>query len=299
MSETVTLDNGILKVKISAAGAEIQSVEKDGKNYIWRGDEKFWNGHAPVLFPYCGRIKDGKAIIDGKSYENLPSHGYAKRCEFEIVSAEKTQAAFYLEPNDYIRSVYPYNLSLRVLFKLKGSALETYYIVENNGEKSAFFNVGCHETFALSDDIENYSLLFEGLSEKVVSTGLNKGFLSGITYSLPLSEGGILPLDYKLFEDVEKERVGGVYSVGSLVCENLGCKRINLLKNGEEVLSVYTGDFNHLVVWTMDGAPFIAIEPWNGLPDEFNSNGDFSRKKSIDSVSAKSTKTFYHSVTFD
>ena len=54
-----TLKNDKLTAEISSLGAELISV-KDGAGYeyIWQGED--WNGHAPVLFPLCGRINGGR-----------------------------------------------------------------------------------------------------------------------------------------------------------------------------------------------------------------------------------------------
>ena len=57
----VAIKNEFLEVLISSVGAEIQSVRaKDGKEYIWQGDPAYWNKHAPVLFPICGRLPEKK-----------------------------------------------------------------------------------------------------------------------------------------------------------------------------------------------------------------------------------------------
>ena len=37
-----TLSNSILTVQIAEHGAELQSIKKDGKEYLWQGDAKFW-----------------------------------------------------------------------------------------------------------------------------------------------------------------------------------------------------------------------------------------------------------------
>ena len=71
MSKIIKLSNGILNVEISTLGAEIQSVEKSGFENIWCADPDVWNGHAPILFPVCGRLKDNKYSFDGKEYETV------------------------------------------------------------------------------------------------------------------------------------------------------------------------------------------------------------------------------------
>lgn len=55
-----TLSNSILTVQIAEHGAELQSIKKDGKEYLWQGDAKFWGRRSPVLFPIVGRVWNNK-----------------------------------------------------------------------------------------------------------------------------------------------------------------------------------------------------------------------------------------------
>ena len=43
---------------------------------------------------------------------------------------------------------------------------------------------------------------------------------------------------------------------------------------------------------------YIAIEPWNGLPDYYDGDNVFETKKGIDTVKKGECKTFYHSIEF-
>ena len=50
----VTINNGIIEAQIIEKGAEIRKLTVCGEDRFWSGDEKFWGGVAPVLFPNCG-----------------------------------------------------------------------------------------------------------------------------------------------------------------------------------------------------------------------------------------------------
>ena len=47
----VTISNGTLTATINTLGAELISLVKNNKNYIWNIDETYWNKTSPVLFP--------------------------------------------------------------------------------------------------------------------------------------------------------------------------------------------------------------------------------------------------------
>jgi galactose mutarotase-like enzyme len=54
------IKNDQLTLEISSLGAELQSIkDANGNEYLWDGDEKYWNRHSPILFPIvCGLWKD-------------------------------------------------------------------------------------------------------------------------------------------------------------------------------------------------------------------------------------------------
>ena len=82
MSSIITLKNDSLTVTVSTMGAEIQSVTgNDGHEYMWCGDPSVWGGHAPIMFPICGALKDNQFVHNGKQY-TLTKHGFAKLNEF-------------------------------------------------------------------------------------------------------------------------------------------------------------------------------------------------------------------------
>lgn len=45
------IKNDKLVLTVSEHGAELQSIkDENGKEYLWDGDEKYWNRHSPILF---------------------------------------------------------------------------------------------------------------------------------------------------------------------------------------------------------------------------------------------------------
>ena len=55
------LENERFRVEINEFGAELTrfTSKKDGTEYVWKGDPAAWKRHAPILFPYCGRLRGG------------------------------------------------------------------------------------------------------------------------------------------------------------------------------------------------------------------------------------------------
>ena len=72
-----TLKNDFLTMTVDEMGAELVSVTKDNKEYIWQGDEAFWPRRTPVLFPIVGSLKNKEFIHNGKAYP-MNQHGFAR-----------------------------------------------------------------------------------------------------------------------------------------------------------------------------------------------------------------------------
>jgi galactose mutarotase-like enzyme len=261
-----TITNGILTAKINPQGAELNSLTKNGKEYIWEGNPAFWGKHSPVLFPIVGTLKDNTYIYNGDNY-SFPRHGFARDNAFTLTVQEANTATFLLAATDDLKKNYPFDFHLELVYTLHESELTLAYRVTNNGNVPMPFSIGAHPAFALPGNFEEYSLKFEK-DEPLLSTQLTNDLLSDITETLPATDG-VLPLTYSLFEK------------DALIFKSLESKSITIKKGAEDYLAVRFFDFPHLGIWTKVGAPFLCIEPWQGYSDTVDANGDISNKEGI------------------
>lgn len=79
----ITITNSQLTATINTLGAELISLVKNNKNYIWNIDETYWDKTSPVLFPIVGRLKNDSYSFNEKTYQ-LPRHGFARNMEFSF-----------------------------------------------------------------------------------------------------------------------------------------------------------------------------------------------------------------------
>ena len=284
MSKEIVMQNEHLKVTVTTKGAEIISVLKDGTEQIWEGNPDIWAGHAPILFPICGGLKDDKFIYLGKEYI-LEKHGFARHLEFEIESAGKEKAVFLLKSNAKTLESYPFDFEFRVIYTLDGSRLDIEYDVKNLTDGEMYFTTGAHEAYACPGGIENYSILFEK-SENLNATVLNGNLLEYKTVCIG-NDVSELPLKEKYFE------------IDALVFQDIKSRKVWLKNNinGKETEVDFDG-FGHLLLWQKQGAKYICIEPWCGVPDFVDSDYDITKKKSIISLKKAGRKVLKHSITF-
>ncbi len=282
--QIITLKNRFLKVSISSKGAELKSIEKNGKEKLWQGDPAYWAGQAPLMFPICGGLKEDKYILDGREY-TLEKHGYARFCEFIVECAEKEKAVFLLCSDEESFKKFPFDYELRVIYTLDNSTLNVSYEVKNLSDRCMYFSIGAHEGYSCPEGIEEYSVLFEK-EEDLESTVLNGNLLEHRTINLGKNTFE-LPLKYEYF------------AVDAQVFLNLKSKNVKLRNNetGDEVaLSFF--DHEYFLLWTKPGAKYICMEPWSGHQDFMDSNYDITEKPGIIKLQSNETCSKKHSMTF-
>lgn len=56
------LKNEFLSVTLTTFGGTFTSIkDRYGIEYLWQGNEQYWKGQAPILFPICGSIRNNHA----------------------------------------------------------------------------------------------------------------------------------------------------------------------------------------------------------------------------------------------
>ena len=262
----ITLSNNKISASINTIGAELIRLEKDNQNYIWTVNETYWNKTSPILFPIVGRLKNDAYTIADKKYE-LPRHGFARNFEFQILNQTENSVVFVLESNSETLKNYPFEFQLQLEYELDGNELKMKYSVENRSEVTMPFSIGAHPAFAIEDSFSDYSLQFNEAEEFVSYELENEQFNN--SFRKINSENGQINLNYSLFEK------------DALVFKHLKSNELILLNKNKPVLSVQFEGFPYLGIWTKPNAPFLCIEPWCGLADNVNHNGNIFEKESI------------------
>ena len=270
----ITISNTKISATINSIGAELIRLEKDNKNYIWTVDETYWNKTSPILFPIVGRLKNDSYSINNTTFE-LPRHGFARNYDFQIVNQTENSVLFQLESNSDTLKNYPFDFQLQLEYVLEGNSLKMKYSIVNKSNETMPFSIGAHPAFAIDNNFKDYSLRFnkedEFISYELENEQFNNSFKEISTVNNTIS------LDYSLFEK------------DALVFKHLNSNELTLLENEQEVLSVQFDGFPYLGIWTKPNAPFLCIEPWCGLADNVNHNGELSVKEGINLLEKDAT----------
>lgn len=268
-----TLTNGILTVEVSELGAELQSIRKDGKEYLWYGDPAYWDRRSPVLFPIVGSVWEKRFRVNGKEYE-LGQHGFARDQRFEVVSVTDTEIWYRLESTEQTLEVYPWAFILEIGYRLSGSTLEVLWKVTNPGQDEMYFQIGAHPAFLYPDydkETADRGFFVFDRTEDLQCIGLKeKGCVDAdARYPLPLNEEGMLHLKRDTFDPVN-----------TFVLQDDQVHKVTFLKPDRSPYLTVTYDAPVVGLWSPPelDAPFVCIEPWYGRCDRAPYEGEFKDK---------------------
>jgi len=271
----VTLSNNTISATIKSLGAELLSLEKDNQNYIWDIDEQYWNKTSPILFPIVGRLKNDTYTLNEKEF-TLPRHGFARDYEFEVLKQTEDSVTFKLSANEETIKAYPFDFDFLYHYNLNGNVLEITFEIINKNNVEMPFSIGAHPAFKLESPIENYSLQFEK-EDIFKSYHLTNENFDG-SFSIVENKNGKIRLNDVLFEN------------DALVFKNLESNYLLLVHHNKPVLKFHFNDFPFLGIWKKIKAPFLCLEPWQGLADHTNHNGHFLEKKGVIILQPNSSK---------
>ena len=256
-----TVENEFLKVSVTTAGAQVCSVirKSDGVEHIWQADPAVWGWHGPILFPYTGKLQEGRMRCRGRICEG-PQHGFARRSEHRLVRQTDTELVLELTESPGTLSQWPFRFRLESRFILDGDRLIHRLTVENRDEAEMRFGIGFHPAFAVPFDgthtAEDYELCFDRPQSPLCLNTMPRGFLTGETYYLCKNTRAI-PLSKELFANDSHCMTG------------LTAKTLSLRERdtGRAVECELTG-FPYTLIWSKPDWPmrFVCIEPWMSLP---------------------------------
>lgn len=268
-----TIKNDYLSVRIDTLGAQLQSIRSVSETeYLWQGDEKYWEKRSPLLFPYVARLYGCGYTLHGRKYE-MGIHGFATQSEFKTREARPASLTMILRESDETLRQYPFTFTLAVTYSLCGETLEVKYTVENRDRMPMPFGIGGHPGFNVpfekESEFSDYTLTFSEACTPDRLGFTQENFLSGVNKPYPLEKRKVLRLSHSLFDE------------DAIVLQNMARSVTLASEKSRKKLTVSYPDMPYLGIWHMPktDAPYVCIEPWSSLP---------SRQGVVEELSCKS-----------
>ena len=281
--ETQRLENESLRLTFEEGGGQLTGIydKENDRELLWEGDPKFWSYHAPVLFPFVGKMFGGVYRYDGKEYE-IGQHGFARTSVFRPAGRREDSISWELADSDASRQIYPFAFQFDVVHILKGREITVRWIVRNPSDsETLYFSVGAHPAFRVpvreGEKKDQYWLDFHGLNripymtpDKATGTINNRE-----SFELETEDGYLKIRDH-------------LFDIDTYVFRNQTIKEISLCTPDKKpYVTVSCAGFPDFGIWSKsDEAPFVCLEPWYGSADNLGFEGELPDKYGILSLEA-------------
>ncbi len=269
----IKLSNELLEITIRNTGAELTRIfhKQFLLDYLWDGDPEFWGKHAPVLFPFVGGLKDNTYFHNGTAY-SMNRHGFARDRDFALLSKNDHTAVFECLQDEKSLTQYPFCFSLKIGYTLSDNTLENRYELTNTGTGDMLFSIGGHPAFHVplgkQGNYPDYFLEFDE-PETLSRWPIRNNLISTHPETVLINDKTI-PLSHGLFKN------------DALVFKHPRSRYLSLKNTvSEHGLTMRIEEFPYLGIWAAPDAPFVCIEPWQGLADSVYHNQQLVEKEGI------------------
>ena len=276
----VKLENEFLCVEIAEMGAEVTRIydKTEDNEILWEGNPVYWKRHSPVLFPNVGKTYKNRVLINGTQYPTS-QHGFARDNVFTCIEAANEKASFMFRSSEETKEVYPFDFELHINYKLNKKELTVEWQVKNCGDETMYFTIGGHPAFRFAKPEEtkaDYVLKVPGKEKlEYVLIDISCGCANvDEVHTLQLSEE-----TYSLSDEL--------FAKDALVVDNGQIEEAWLChKDGTPYVGVRSAGFPNYGIWSVEGAPFVCLEPWMGRCDNVGFNAELSEKPNVNKVEA-------------
>ena len=277
--------SGALRVRGADLGAEMQSLTgADGREFLWDGQEAWWSGRAPILFPIVGRAPEDVISVGGAQAE-MKQHGFARRAVFDLVEATAQRVVHRLTDSAETRAVYPRAFALTVTHEVAEATLHVSAQVANTGDLDLPFGLGFHPAFRwpLPGAGGAHRLILDNGGEPALAR-LRDGLLQEARMPSPFRHGQLW-LDPALFE-----------ADAMIFPEGAGAGLTYRAETGPALRFAFD-NAPFLGIWQKPGAPFICIEPWHGMAARQDAGPEIEARPGTVTLAPGDSARFGYSVT--
>lgn len=276
---------------LNTQGAQLSSLVKEGREYLWQGNPDFWAGQAPVCFPIVGVLPNSEAYAFGKKC-TMKRHGVARINPFEVFEAHKNSVTFIQQSTEKTKAQFPFDYELKIKYTIVGDTVTNEYIITNTGEDKLPFVIGGHPAFNCPIDsdeyFEDYKVVFDKAIDKPCLRPNHKtGLVDVNSYDDVMHGSDTLCMEHSLFEEKD-----------ALIFLNCPSKSAQLIGKNGHGIKIEFQDMNNLLIWSAVGnAPFVALEPWTGISSCNDEDGVFEHKRGMTILEPDETASFKFKVT--
>ncbi|MBQ7202702.1 MAG: aldose 1-epimerase family protein [Eubacterium sp.] len=288
---TFEIKSKTAKAVLGLNGAMLNSLKKDGIEYLWQGDPEYWANQAPVCFPIVGVLFDNKGVAFGKEC-NMKRHGVARISPFEVFERHANSITFIQRSSEETKKAFPFDYELKIKYTIVGDTVTNEYIVTNTGDGKLPFAIGGHPAFNCplceGETFEDYKVVFDKtMTKRVLRPDHITGLIDTNVRFDALDNSDTLAMSHDLFEEKD-----------SMIFDNIESKCATLIGKCGRGVKIEYQDMANLLIWSAVGEPdFIAIEPWTGISTCLDETEVIENKRGMTILEPDETAEFKFKIT--
>ncbi len=279
------------EVLLGLDGAMLNSLKKNGTEYLWQGDEEHWSGQAPVCFPIVGVLPDNKGTAFGKEC-SMKRHGVARISPFEVCEQLNNSITFVQHSSDETKKAFPFDYELKIKYTIVGDTVTNEYIITNTGDEPMPFVIGGHPAFNCplcdGESFEDYRVVFDKpMTKRVLRPDHHTGLVNVDERFDALDNSDTINLVHELFEEND-----------AMIFDNIESKCATLIGPKGKGIKIEYQDMTNLLVWSAcNKADFVALEPWTGISNCSDETSEIEKKRGMTILSPNETVSFKFKIT--
>ncbi|WP_123043132.1 aldose epimerase [Cohnella candidum] len=233
-------------------GGIVIGARLNGRETLYLDKETFYDpeanirGGIPVLFPICGQLRQGQYEWEGVTYK-MKNHGVARNRPWETAVTGidgSAWATLVLRSSPDTLESYPFDFELRFTYRLKAGVLSIEQEYRNLSDRSMPMVAGFHPYFA--------------------TEGKSLPYVTDATRYLDYNDGVIKPFEGVIDLTEMKESAALLDATRPEIAFPLSTEAA--------IHMSYSESFRYVVLWAVEGKPFVCVEPWTALNEALNDN---------------------------
>jgi galactose mutarotase-like enzyme len=263
-----------LTLAVRRLGAEVVGLtwrrpNRPDVGLLWRNGEfadppRLWKNHATILFPTVGRIVNlHSRTTDGVDVRFHRLHGFARDFDFALLGRAGDASHYVLRYllifSAETLALYPWRFELWVKYELFPDRLVQTMTVFNRDDRPMPFQLGWHPGFRAP--------LIDGEKARGHLRLPAGPAVQWVNDDQCLRTGETWPLDLRGDFHFTEENLDRTYMLDFSATPPDARVAEWFDADGRCGVRLRFPDYPHLGLWSEAGAPYICIEPWQGMDD--------------------------------
>ena len=288
-------ENEYLSLEVNENGGCLKSIydKKRDKELLYQTIEESWKGQDIFIFPFIARLKDGNYTVDNKEYR-MRNHGLIRYMKADMVLEDNNdiKASFTSDENTLLQ--YPFSFKAYSLYHLSRNRIDISYHILNTDNRDMPFEVGAHPAFMLPGEKKDDEFDISGNTILFTKKMKLERILQEKTASFNIKD-----IDYEETDHIELSKAL-FHEIPTLILKAKDIDQVTLKKKDGSRITIHKRKSSFLALWSdQKWGNYVAIEPWDGLPDYVDCPKEMKDKKEIKMLKPNDEYVFSYSIEID